>query len=68
MLRLIGFATCLMLDQATGIVPGTLTSARLPLTYTAFATDSSDAYTKLRFSLTVAPPPAGYAVTGAFCS
>ena len=59
----------LTLDPATGIVSGTPTSARLPLTYTVVASDGvGGAYTKFQLLLTVDPPPAGTAVTGAFRS
>src|ERR1700687_904271 len=56
----------LMLDPATGIVSGTPTSARLPLTYTVVASNVGGAYTKFQLLLTVDPPPAGSAVTGVF--
>jgi hypothetical protein len=56
-----------MLDPATGIVSGTPTSARLPLTYTIVASNAGG-YTQSRLLLTVDPPPAGSAETGVFRS
>ena len=58
----------LTLDPATGVVSGTPTSARLPLTYTVVASNVNGAYTKSQFLLTVDPPPTGSAVTGVFRS
>ena len=58
----------LVLEPATGIVSGTPTSARLPLTYTVVASNMGGALTKSQFVLTVDPPPAGTAVTGVFRS
>jgi hypothetical protein len=58
----------LMLDPVTGIVSGTPTSARPPLTYTVIASNVAGALTKSQFLLTVDPPPAGSAVTGVFRS
>jgi Putative Ig domain len=58
----------LMLDPLTGIVSGTPTSARLPLTYTVIASNVAGALIKSQILLTVDPPPAGTAVTGVFRS
>jgi Putative Ig domain len=58
----------LMLDPATGIVSGTPTSARLPLTYILTASNVGGAFTTSELLLTVDPPPAGAAVTGLFRS
>jgi hypothetical protein len=58
----------LMLDPATGIVSGTPTSARLPLTYVLTASNVGGAFTTSELLLTVDPPPAGTAVTGVFRS
>jgi hypothetical protein len=58
----------LMLDPATGIVSGIPASARLPLTYTVTAGNMGGAFTTSELLLTVDPPPAGTAVTGAFRS
>ena len=58
----------LILDPATGIVSGTPTSARLPLTYVLTASNVGGAFTTSELLLTVDPPPAGTAVTGVFRS
>jgi hypothetical protein len=58
----------LMLDPATGIVSGTPTSARLPVTYVLTASNVGGAFTTSELLLTVDPPPTGTAVTGVFRS
>jgi len=58
----------LMLDPVTGIVSGTPTSARVPVTYVLTASNVGGAFTQSELLLTVDPPPAGTAVTGVFRS
>jgi hypothetical protein len=58
----------LTLDAATGIVSGTPSSARLPLTYIVTASNAGGAFTASELWLTVDPPLAGTAVTGVFRS
>ena len=54
------------IDSTTGVVSGTPTSTRNPVTYTVFAQNPTGAQTTFDLLLAVDPPPAGTVVTGVF--